>query len=324
MPINPTKSKEFHLPFHCYIRGNPKYKPYGKTRFWDGGSGLDSKKLFEQHIRLYPKKMKPWLKTVIKYESNIYGFRCSDPLTNKFKGPIYMAVGCSKTYGTGVIAKQAWPEQLGKMLPGKMYNMGVGGCSLETCYRLVKWWLPLIKPNAIFMLMPTSWRRELIFGNRIEQVSEGHLLAKDLKKIGTGLSDNLHQEYILDAMHYNCQMVGTKLCVIAQNYGKDQADQARDLVHPGPKQHRRWAGKFYYQMPKLLKQFVSGVTKITKNIKLFNKLNDETYLINVSRGKVQNEKDILKAIKIGKLSGAFLDVFEELPWHFHLRMPQLP
>ena len=46
---------------------------------------------------------------------------------------------------------------------------------------------------------------------------------------------------------------------------------------------------------------------------LFKKLNDDTYLINVSRGKVQNESDILKYLENGKLSGAFLDVFEEEP-----------
>ena len=46
---------------------------------------------------------------------------------------------------------------------------------------------------------------------------------------------------------------------------------------------------------------------------LFEMLNDGTYLINVSRGKVQNEKDILRYIKNGKLSGAFLDVFENEP-----------
>ena len=46
---------------------------------------------------------------------------------------------------------------------------------------------------------------------------------------------------------------------------------------------------------------------------LFKKLNDNTYLINVSRGKVQNESDILKYLENGKLSGAFLDVFEEEP-----------
>jgi glyoxylate/hydroxypyruvate reductase A len=48
-------------------------------------------------------------------------------------------------------------------------------------------------------------------------------------------------------------------------------------------------------------------------MKLFEKLNNGTYLINVSRGKVQNESDILEAIDKGILSGAFLDVFTNEP-----------
>ena len=46
---------------------------------------------------------------------------------------------------------------------------------------------------------------------------------------------------------------------------------------------------------------------------LFNKLKNPTYLINVSRGKVHVEKDILEGIESGKLTGAFLDVFEKEP-----------
>ena len=38
-----------------------------------------------------------------------------------------------------------------------------------------------------------------------------------------------------------------------------------------------------------------------------------TYLINVSRGAVHVENDIIKAIEEGKLTGAFLDVFEKEP-----------
>lgn len=49
---------------------------------------------------------------------------------------------------------------------------------------------------------------------------------------------------------------------------------------------------------------------------LFKKLNKETYLVNVSRGKVQCEKDIIKYIDNGTLSGAFLDVFETEPLPF--------
>ena len=47
--------------------------------------------------------------------------------------------------------------------------------------------------------------------------------------------------------------------------------------------------------------------------KLFNDLAFPTYLINVSRGAVQVEDDIIRAIEEGKLTGAFLDVFEKEP-----------
>ena len=47
--------------------------------------------------------------------------------------------------------------------------------------------------------------------------------------------------------------------------------------------------------------------------KLFKKLANPTYLINVSRGAVHVENDIIKAIEEGKLTGAFLDVFEKEP-----------
>ena len=47
--------------------------------------------------------------------------------------------------------------------------------------------------------------------------------------------------------------------------------------------------------------------------KLFNDLVSPTYLINVSRGAVHVEKDIIRAIEEGKLTGAFLDVFEKEP-----------
>ena len=49
------------------------------------------------------------------------------------------------------------------------------------------------------------------------------------------------------------------------------------------------------------------------NYQLFEKFKEPTYLINVSRGAVQVEKDIVKALNTGLLSGAFLDVFEEEP-----------
>jgi glyoxylate/hydroxypyruvate reductase A len=46
---------------------------------------------------------------------------------------------------------------------------------------------------------------------------------------------------------------------------------------------------------------------------LFKKFKEPTYLVNVSRGNVQIEEDIIRALDTGLLSGAFLDVFEQEP-----------
>ncbi len=54
-------------------------------------------------------------------------------------------------------------------------------------------------------------------------------------------------------------------------------------------------------------------TKGMLSMDLFKKFRQPTYLINVARGKIQKEKDILEAINRGILTGACLDVFEEEP-----------
>ena len=57
----------------------------------------------------------------------------------------------------------------------------------------------------------------------------------------------------------------------------------------------------------------SQLLKWKGKLKNLNIGRNQTYLINVSRGEVQVEEDIIEAINNGKLSGAFLDVFEEEP-----------
>lgn len=47
--------------------------------------------------------------------------------------------------------------------------------------------------------------------------------------------------------------------------------------------------------------------------KLFSKLNNEAYIINVGRGQHLNEKDLIDALNNKKLSGATLDVFDNEP-----------
>ena len=49
------------------------------------------------------------------------------------------------------------------------------------------------------------------------------------------------------------------------------------------------------------------------NAKLFDKLPDHAYLVNVARGNHLKAKDLLASLDSGKLSGALLDVFSEEP-----------
>ncbi|WP_339865176.1 glyoxylate/hydroxypyruvate reductase A [uncultured Algoriphagus sp.] len=49
------------------------------------------------------------------------------------------------------------------------------------------------------------------------------------------------------------------------------------------------------------------------NTSLFEKCNPNTYLINVARGRHLVEDDLIKALEVGQLSGAMLDVYREEP-----------
>lgn len=49
------------------------------------------------------------------------------------------------------------------------------------------------------------------------------------------------------------------------------------------------------------------------NSKLLKKMKKTSFLINTSRGKVVNQKDLLKILQTKKIQGAALDVFEDEP-----------
>lgn len=58
------------------------------------------------------------------------------------------------------------------------------------------------------------------------------------------------------------------------------------------------------------------LTKNTKdilNLEFFKKLNRGTYLINAARGHHMVEQDLIEAIELGYISGAFLDVYRKEP-----------
>ena len=109
--------------------------------------------------------------------------------------------------------------------------------------------------------------------------------------------------------------------------GRDAAIKLKNLgfklygYSPSPKQIdgvECFSGEEISKFLKKINTLVCTVpyTPKTHNLlseKLFKQLQNPTYLINVARGKVQNEVDIINAVNTGILTGAFLDVFEKEP-----------
>lgn len=101
-----------------------------------------------------------WLEPgAITYNINSYGFRCEE-----FDDRDCMvALGCSFTIGIGLPLESTWPQIVGKKL-GRLvpYTLAWGGSSADTCFRLAEYWIPKLKPKAVFMLSPPPSRFELI------------------------------------------------------------------------------------------------------------------------------------------------------------------
>jgi hypothetical protein len=104
-------------------------------------------------------KAQGWLEPrAITYQFNSEGFRCDEFEPG---APCMIALGCSYTVGIGLPLKDIWPVLVGKALGLKVYNLGWGGCSADTCYRMARYWIPTLKPQVVCMLTPPRGRLEL-------------------------------------------------------------------------------------------------------------------------------------------------------------------
>lgn len=100
-----------------------------------------------------------WLEPgAITYAINSYGFRCEEFDDRD----CIIALGCSFTVGIGLPVESTWPQIVGKALGLVPYTMAWGGSSADTCFRLAEYWVPRLRPKAVFMLTPPPNRFELI------------------------------------------------------------------------------------------------------------------------------------------------------------------
>ena len=230
---------------------------------------------FEKHAnhRIGSKNLKNngWLvndqMVEISYHINKQGFRHDgtqpDYLTEQ-GGVIY--IGDSHTMGVGVPIEQSWTyiaHNQCEYTKGLRYlNMGCPGFGIDSFYRLLKYYIEILKPNLVVMSYPWQSTRTELFDpdtNAWESVtinkeSRSKLKGEDnnLKLFHTG-SCYARWYKSLDAIKWLCYTYGSELYAIEEDMSEidaslqnisnkfihqvDDDDWARDLVHYGRRTH---------------------------------------------------------------------------------------
>lgn len=217
------------------------------TQLWNG---TDSEKNFKKNCAI-PESYKileanGWLAPEsLTYKFNSEGFR-DDEFDQQPSG---LAIGCSHTQGVGVKLEHTWPSQLQTMLEQKIWNLGVGGSALDTCYRFLEYWIQHLNVKFVICVVPGISRYEMYTDNNwtnflptseIRPYLEGYhkeYLTYDQNSI-------MNRQKNLYAMKYICHLHNVPFYYDLLEDFENHAD-ARDLQHAGASSYRKLAYKFF-------------------------------------------------------------------------------
>jgi hypothetical protein len=226
----------------------------GKTFWW---SGMDNVERFRQHMN-NPETAERltslgWDQpNCIEYTYNSHGFRTSE-FTDQLVG---IALGCSFTEGVGVKAHQTWPFVLSEKMNFPIHNMGVGGSSLDTAFRLLDFYIDKLNIKFIALCSPARERFEIFeYGQPISLLPKD---ATDLRftpyfkhRIVDGKEDKINHKKNLLAIQQLCDKHDILLAHIhITNFECDAC--ARDLAHPSPTNHKAFAEKMSNEIQRIM------------------------------------------------------------------------
>ena len=213
---------------------------------------MDTKELFEKNKKdkrqLQKLKMYGWLDNKFSYRFNKQGFRCDDFDHTQRDSIVFL--GCSNTVGIGLPYEKTHPYIVSKELNLKCYNLGKGGGSNDSAFRIGSYWIPILKPKLVCMLTPSKERLEVIECNgEVNNI----LPSRQPKVFKTFyqhwlLNDNnstLNQEKNLNAINWICHETQVPFVQLSVDYLYQHIkDTARDLSHPGVMSQKIVADKF--------------------------------------------------------------------------------
>lgn len=219
-------------------------------------AGTDSEENFKTNCAIEKnyKKLRDlgWLDgEVLTYRYNSQGFR-DEEFDNQPSG---IALGCSHTMGVGVAVEHTWPRQLQNMLSTKVWNLGVGGAALDTCYRLLEYWIEHLNGKFVVCAVPSISRYEIFANNNWSTILpyEHHWYNMpwlgDYQKNYLSYDQNseLNRRKNLQAMQNICNKYNIPFYYdLLQDFGDTAL--ARDLQHCGPDALKKLANKFLHKV----------------------------------------------------------------------------
>jgi hypothetical protein len=222
-----------------------------QTFYW---SGKDTENYFKDNLK--NSQIKSYFEshgwdnnTSIEYTYNQYGYRDKE-FTDCLS---YIALGCSITEGVGVKLEQTWPYLLSKKINYPIWNLGVGGCGLQTCYRILEYWIEHLNVKGVFLLSPPNDRFEMFHNNHWGVYNINSQQLPDIYKFWVAQEENIaiQQKIITAAIENICRNTGVAFYVF-NDWDSQVIDSARDIepcnkhrAHPGPKSQENFARTFY-------------------------------------------------------------------------------
>jgi hypothetical protein len=233
------------------------------TKFWHGSDPeLDYKKHCSNPESLRKLQEEGWYECHdLTYCFNSQGFR-DDEFDQR---PASLAIGCSFTQGIGLKVDQCWPRQLENLLQKKVWNLGVGGVGLDTCYRLLEYWINHLNVDSVFCTVPPMTRYEVFIDqwNQWESFSvhttfesphhwPAWLPSYHKNYMAYDENSELNRRKNIHAIRDICSQHRVSFYVdYLDNFGNSASD-ARDMMHHGPSAHTTLAQDFFEQTKRSL------------------------------------------------------------------------
>jgi len=202
---------------------------------------MDTYELYQRNLSSRYDELKKfnWIDKTFTYKFNSYGFR-TDNFSHKNS---IMFLGCSHTCGIGLPVHETWASIVAETLELHNSNLGIGGGSLDTAFRLCHGYIDIIKPKMIILMKPPGIRFELLTKHTISNVNPS--MTNLLYKTWSIDENNnyFNQEKNILAIQMLCANRNIKLIVTDSSELQCTDSLARDLAHFGAESHKLVAEK---------------------------------------------------------------------------------